>query len=197
MYNFIKGFLVEKQEGYIVVENNGIGYEILVSNNTLSCLPLIGEEVFIKTYLQVREDGISLLGFLTNEEKDLFLKLITVSGIGPKSALGILSGMSLSDLKIAIYNENVNLLSKIKGLGKKSAERIIVELKDKIDVTNNLPLFNNNSEQIIDDEKINDCVEVLISLGINKNEATRLVRSVYKEELTTEEIIAKCLRDMG
>lgn len=197
MYNFIKGFLVEKQEGYIVVENNGIGYEILVSNNTLSCLPLIGEEVFIKTYLQVREDGISLLGFLTNEEKDLFLKLITVSGIGPKSALGILSGMSLSDLKIAIYNENVNLLSKIKGLGKKSAERIIVELKDKIDVTNNLPLFNNNSEQIIDDEKINDCVEVLISLGINKNEATHLVRSVYKEELTTEEIIAKCLRDMG
>lgn len=197
MYNFIKGFLVEKQEGYIVVENNGIGYEILVSNNTLSCLPLVGEEVFIKTYLQVREDGVSLLGFLTNEEKDLFLKLITVSGIGPKSALGILSGMSLSDLKIAIYNENVSLLSKVKGLGKKSAERIIVELKDKIDVTNSLPLVNGKIEQIIDDEKIKDCVEVLISLGINKNEATRLVRNVYNEELTTEEIIAKCLRDMG
>lgn len=197
MYNFIKGFLVDKQEGYIVVENNGIGYEILVSNNTLSNLPIVGEEVFIKTYLQVREDGISLLGFLTNEEKDLFLKLITVSGIGPKSAIGILSGISLGDLKLAIYQENVNLLSKIKGLGKKSAERIIVELKDKIDVTNNLPLFNDKIEQTFDNDKINDCVEVLISLGINKNEATRLVRSVYKDDLTTEEIIAKCLRDMG
>ena len=197
MYNFIRGFLVEKSDGFVVLDNNGIGYEILVSNNTLGNLPLVGEEIMLHTYLQVREDGISLLGFLTKEEKNLFLQLITVSGIGPKSALGILSGASVEDIKKAIFKEDVNLLAKTKGLGKKSAERIIVELKDKINVD-----FISSDEKVgvettIDDGIINDCVEVLISLGLNKNEALRLVKANYKENLTSEEIIAGCLRNMG
>lgn len=197
MIAYLIGTIEQKQEGSMVVDVNGIGYELSISNNTLISLPIEGETAKIFTYMQVKEDGISLFGFATEEEKTLFLKLITVSGVGPKMAIGILSGMKLSDLVIAIINEDSTLLSKIKGLGKKSAERICLELKDKIS-TSGLPLLDDFAmTQTYNESALNDAVETLITLGINKNEAYRLARSKATDDATAEEIILKVLKELG
>lgn len=197
MFNFIIGKIEEKQEGLVILNNNNIGYEINVSNNTLCSIPDVFEQVKLYTYFQVREDGVSLFGFSTIEEKNLFLQLITVSGVGPKMAIAILSGARLSDIGISIVNGDISLLSKIKGCGKKTAERIIVELRDKIDAfglavdTTQTPITN------VDSGIVNDAVDTLMSLGINRNEASRLVKLVMAESDTVEDIIAKVLRNMG
>ena len=125
MIAFLVGTIEYKSENSLILDVNGVGYELAISNNTLLTLPNVGETIKILTYMQVSENtGVTLYGFGSEEEKSLFLKLITVSGIGPKIAIGILSGMKLSDLIVSIINEDSNSLSKIKGLGKKGAERI-------------------------------------------------------------------------
>lgn len=197
MISFLIGTVEYKYDNNIVINVNGVGYELCVSNNSIASLPIEGETAKILTYLQVKEDGVALYGFATEEEKSIFLKLITVSGVGPKMAITILSGIKLSDLIVAIINENTTLLSKIKGLGKKTAERICLELKDKISTTN-LNMFENfEMPESYNESALNDAVETLISLGINKNEAYRLARSKATEDITAEEIIMKVLRDMG
>lgn len=197
MISFLVGTIEEKKENLLVVDVNGVGYELTISNNTLASLPMEGETAKILTYLQVSENiGVCLYGFATEEEKAIFLKLITVSGIGPKMAITILSGIKLSDLIVAILNEDSVLLSKIKGLGKKSAERICLELKDKV-VSNGIPLLDQNLAQNFNETALNDAVETLINLGVNKNEAYRLARSKATEEMTAEEIILKVLRELG
>ena len=193
MIAFLVGIVEEKREGILVMNVNGVGYELCISNNSLVALPQIGETTKVLTYMAVREDGVSLFGFTSREEKDLFLKLITVSGVGPKLALSVLSGMSISDLTIAINREEVNRLAKIKGLGKKTAERICLELKDKVN-SMILPLEMGGIPVEIDEEAVNIATETLISLGINKNEAYRLARSYAKDVATAEEIISKALR---
>lgn len=198
MFNYIKGNIEEKKDGYIVIENNGIGYEIGVSNNTLCNLPNEGELVKIYTYFQLREDGVSLFGFFTIEEKNMFLDLISVSGVGPKMALQILSGIRLNDLGIAIVSGDISTISKIKGCGKKTAERIIVELKDKIDafgyaMDSDVPL----AETQYDDTILNEAVEILISLGLNKNESSRIAKLCYVDGNSIEELIQNCLRSIG
>ena len=192
MIAFLIGDIEEKKEGSIQLNVGGVGYELFVSNNTLVSLPSVGERVKILTYMAVREDGVFLFGFSSQEEKDLFLKLITVSGIGPKVAISILSGLSISSLITAIITEDVRLISQIKGLGKKTAERICLELKDKIS-----PL-GVNSEEIMMAEVNEDVVQMatdtLVALGINKNDAYRLARSNYKDGDSAENVIAKSLR---
>jgi len=192
MISFLVGIIEEKSEGCVQINVNGMGFEVFVSNNTLVALPNVGETTKILTYMAVREDGMFLFGFANNEEKDLFLKLITVSGVGPKVAQGILSGMSISDLIVAIKTEDTRLLSKIKGLGKKTAERICLELKDKV-TTIGIPLETGLPE-IIDEDAVEMATETLISLGINKNDAYRLARSYAGEGVSAEEIISKALR---
>lgn len=192
MISFLVGTIEEKYENTVVVDVNGVGYELTVSNNTLVSLPQTGETVKVLTYMAVREDGVYLYGFANREEKDLFLKLTTVSGVGPKMAIGILSGLNLSDLSIAIMREDVSLLSKIKGLGKKTAERICLELKDKIS-TGALPLETGLIQEY-DEDAVNIATDTLISLGINKNEAYKLARSYAGEGVSAEEIISKALR---
>ena len=192
------GTIEEKRENLLTMDVNGVGYELSISNNTLVSLPMEGETARVLTYLQVSENtGVCLYGFATTEEKAMFLKLITVSGIGPKMAIGILSGMKLSDLIVAIINEDSNMLSKIKGLGKKSAERICLELKDKVStnglaIENNIQLSGNYNETAL-----NDAVDTLINLGVNKNDAYKLARSKATENTTAEEIILKVLRELG
>ena len=129
MYSYIIGVVTQKDLGKITIENNGIGYEINVSNQTLDSITFENEPVKIYTYLNVREDDMSLYGFLSIEEKDMFLKLISVGGIGPKMALGILSEITITGLMNAIASEDLKRLCKVKGLGKKTAERLILELK--------------------------------------------------------------------
>ncbi len=198
MIAFLVGTIEEKRENLLTMDVNGVGYELTISNNTLVSLPMEGETAKILTYLQVSENtGVCLYGFATTEEKAMFLKLITVSGIGPKMAIGILSGMKLSDLIVAIINEDSNMLSKIKGLGKKSAERICLELKDKVStnglaIENNIQLSGNYNETAL-----NDAVDTLINLGVNKNDAYKLARSKATENTTAEEIILKVLRELG
>ena len=192
MISFLVGIIEEKNDTSVIVNVNGIGYEVNVSSNTLVTLP-IGEMVKVLTNLAVREDGISLYGFSTHEEREIFNKLITVSGVGPKVALQILSGLSLSDLCIAIVKEDTKLLSKIKGLGKKTAERICLELKDKIS-----PLsFGDNSDNYQDDyneDALQMAIDTLVSLGINKNDAYMLARANAGNNATAEEIITKSIR---
>lgn len=198
MIAFLVGTIEEKHDTTLIMDVNGVGYELTISNNTLVNLPMEGETTKILTYMQVREDGVCLFGFATEEEKTMFLKLITVSGIGPKMAITILSGMKLSDLIVAIINEDATSLSKVKGLGKKSAERICLELKDKIS-SNGLPLLDNNSVNVgeYNENALNDAVETLITLGVNKNEAYRLARSKASGDATAEEIILKVLKELG
>ncbi len=198
MIAFLVGTIEEKRENLLTMDVNGVGYELSISNNTLVSLPMEGETARVLTYLQVSENtGVCLYGFATTEEKAMFLKLITVSGVGPKMAIGILSGMKLSDLIVAIINEDSNMLSKIKGLGKKSAERICLELKDKVStnglaIENNIQLSGNYNETAL-----NDAVDTLINLGVNKNDAYKLARSKATENTTAEEIILKVLRELG
>lgn len=192
MIAFLVGVIEEKGENNLVVDVNGVGYALNVSTTTLATIAPVGERAKIYTYMAVREDDISLFGFSTKEERDLFYQLITVSGIGPKMAIGILSGLSISDLTLAIINEDVKLLSKIKGLGKKTAERLCLELKDKL---NPLGLSSNSTFEVnYDEDAVQMATDTLISLGINKNDAYMLARANASKNATAEEIISKSLR---
>ena len=198
MYSYIIGVVTHKEEGKIALENNGIGYEINVSTNTLSALPLGGDVVRIFTYLVVREDEMSLYGFISNEEKNMFLLLTTVSGIGPKMALGILSEISIPNLMSAIASEDLRTLTKVKGLGKKTAERLILELKDKVNPLEALAMGGSMAvEMPIDEQIFEDAVVTLTGLGISKNEAGRLVKQAYKPEMSIEDLISAVLRGMS
>lgn len=200
MIAFLVGTIEEKYENVLVMDVNGVGYELLISNNTLVALPNVNETTKVLTYLHVKEDGVALYGFATPEEKSIFMKLITVSGVGPKMAITILSGMKISDLIVAISREDVSLLSKIKGLGKKTAERICLELKDKISATGfETDLFNykENLGNFINENALKDAVDTLIALGVNKNEAYGLARANAGDGATAEEIILKVLRQLG
>lgn len=195
MFSFISGIIDEKTENFVVLNNNGMGYEIACSTNTISALPQCGEKATIYTYFYVSEqNGVGLYGFLSKDEKRLFLQLISISGIGPKMAMTILSGMSITDLNNAILSSDTTMLSKIKGLGKKTAERIVLELKDKVD---QIDLFNFATKTDIPNGNINEAVEVLVGMGLTKFDANKLVRSVVSSNDTTEDIISKALRNMG
>ncbi len=200
MISFLVGTIEEKFENYLVLDVNGVGYELIISNNTLVALPNINETTKVLTYLHVKEDGVSLYGFATPEEKQVFMKLITVSGVGPKMAISVLSGMKLSDLVVAITREDISILSKVKGLGKKTAERICLELKDKITTTgldNNLFNYKDNIDSFVNENALNDAVDTLINLGVNKNDAYRLARANAGDGAMAEEIILKVLKQLG
>jgi Holliday junction DNA helicase RuvA len=198
MYSFIKGAVVEKQENLLVVENNGIGYEFVVSTNTLDQVGPIHNQVKIHTYYHVREDQAILFGFSSLEEKHMFLKLLKVNGIGPKMAVTILSGVTISDLAVSIISGDTALLSKVKGVGKKTAERIILELKEKID-TQDLSLSDGFGLGVATNNNgaISDACFALSALGIHKAEALKLVRKVAQENDTAEQLIEKALKSFS
>ena len=194
MIGFINGILRSKYDGLAVVECGGIGYEVYLTNSAFCNLPDLDEPVKLYTWMLVKEDEMSLFGFESLEEKSLFLQLITVSGIGAKTALQILSGVKQRDLVNAIVGEDTNLIAKIKGVGKKTAERIVIELKDKLNPYEYvLPLFDAQNQT--DPSAINDAVVVLTSLGISKLQASMLARKVSSAGDTAEEIVAKALKN--
>lgn len=193
MISFLVGTIEEKRENILLLNVNGVGFELNVSSNTLASLPMACANAKVLTYMAVREDDISLFGFSSQEEKDVFNKLITVSGIGPKLAISILSGLTLSDLIVAIVNEDTKLLSKIKGLGKKTAERLCLELKDKLSAIG-ISQTDSTFEVEYDEDAVQLATDTLISLGISKNDAYMLARSHATKDSTAEEIISKSLR---
>ncbi len=195
MYSYISGKVVDKGLSSLVIDNGGIGYELGVSGNTLYDVDL-GEIVKIYTYLYVREDEMSLYGFSREEEKKLFLKLIDISGIGPKMAMQILSGYDLKTLTVAIASGDVKTLCKIKGLGKKTAELIVLNLREQAaeDVTQ----FGEASGMGgVADEDIAGAVFALESLGIPKTEAVRAASEASKVVSGVENIIAYCLKNLN
>lgn len=194
MYNYIIGKITDKFNGMLVLENNNIGYELFVSTFCYEAVSSSQEEVKIYTYYQQKEDGVALYGFLNQEEKNIFLKLISVSGVGPKGAIAILSNITPSDLAIVIAKQDLGVLSKVKGVGKKTAERILVDLKDKIDI---LPMELLNKEDIKPQSgEIDDAIQVLVSLGLTKQEALKLANTSYVKGDSAEDIIAKSLSHM-
>lgn len=195
MINFIYGEIAAKNENSVVLDHNGIGFEIFVSTSTLSLIGQIGEMARVFTYMNVKEDELSLYGFLSMEEKNMFLKIINVSGIGPKMALQILSGLSLSDLAVAIKNEDIKLLSTIKGLGKKTAERLALELKDKIDLIGFA--VQDTLVEDVNVDMVDEAMQALIALGINKNEAYRLAKLNAVGAESTEDIIRKTFQNLN
>lgn len=197
MYAYIMGIITQKEQGKITLENNGIGYEINVSNLTLEAFTFDNEPVKIYTYLNVKEDDMSLYGFLSLEEKNMFMQLISVGGIGPKMALGILSEISISGLINAIASEDLKRLCKVKGLGKKTAERLILELKDKVNPLEALIVGGDDSTEVLDEDVVNDAIETLVGLGVNKNEAYRLVKQTATKDMSLEQIITNVLRGMS
>lgn len=194
MFAFLEGTIAIKQEGYLVVNVGGVGYELNISSYSAAVLPEVNSQAKVFTYLQVKEDGVALYGFATIEEKDLFLKLITVSGVGPKMAIGILSNISMTELIKAISLNDIKILSTIKGVGKKTAERIAIELKDKVTIEN---ITLDAPTTIVDTKAVDEACLVLVSLGVNKNDALRLVREYAKEDSTAEDIVSKVLRGMN
>lgn len=192
MYNYITGKIVGKTASGIVVENNGIGYEIGVSGNTLFDVDT-GEVAKIYTYLYVREDEMSLYGFSREEEKKLFLRLIDISGIGPKMAMQILGGYDLRTLIVAIASGDVKTLCKIKGLGKKTAELIVLNLRDA--TAEDIASFDGAGNTIAGDD-VADAVFALESLGISKTDAVRAVSEAQKVVSGVENIIAYCLKQL-
>lgn len=197
MIAYLKGRIIDKTENVVVVETNGIGYEVNISLNTSLSLSNKTEcELF--TYLQVREDGVFLFGFATKQEKELFLKLITVSGVGPKMAITILGGASLADILTAIVCEDSKFLSKFKGVGKKTAERIVLELKEN--VNNNLTEQNSALDFGSIDMKNNvveDTIMALVALGLNKSDAVKKIRENYSDGDSTELLIEKILKNLS
>ena len=191
MYNYIKGIIVSKETGLAVIENNGIGYEINMSALALEKLPFEGENATIHTYQVVKEDEISLYGFYSKAEKNMFLNLISVNGIGPKMAIGILSNINLEDLEMAIISGDSKILGKVKGIGGKTAERIVLELKDKIEKTSSFEVISNNDNS----KEMEDAIVVLESLGISRIDAVKRVRALATKTDKAEDIIAKVLKD--
>lgn len=209
MYAYIKGILVEISEDNIVLECNNIGYNICVPSSVISRITGIGTEIKIYTYTCVREDAFMLYGFLTKDDLWIFKKLITVNGIGPKGALGILSTFSADDLRFAIMAGDSKRISKAPGIGTKSAERIILDLKDKIakyydELSSNdslvVPILSdstNNNEVII---AKNEAIEAMVALGYSATDSMKAVNKVLvgNPDLTDSGVILKqALRNMS
>ncbi len=196
MIVFVRGILENIINNNVIIDCNGIGYNVLVSNLTVSNLPKIGESVKIYTNMQVREDGVSLYGFLSMEELNMFNILVSVSGVGPKLALSVLSSLSPSKVIMAIATDDIITLSKVSGVGKKTAQRVILELKDKVkanDVEINNIQTNQQLNNLSSNEK-QDAIDALISLGYNRSEAIKGVMEVALEGMKTEQIIKLSLK---
>jgi Holliday junction DNA helicase RuvA len=198
MITFLQGKLVEALPTQVVVDVHGVGYEAMIPLSSFDKLPAPGSDVKLLTQLVIREDAHTLYGFMTATERDLFRLLVnTVSGIGPKIALNILSGVSVTAFRGAVANGDVKLLSQISGVGKKTAERIIVELRDKIGQAGALEAASAKHTLSPDDQKTNDATLALMALGFKQNEAYDAVRAALAmlgSSATVEQIIRACLK---
>lgn len=178
MITFLRGKLVEALPTQVVVEVHGVGYEALIPLSSFDKLPAPGSEVQLLTHLAIREDAHVLYGFMTGAERDLFRLLIhTVSGIGPKIALNVLSGMNPVALRGAVANGDVKALSQISGVGKKTAERIVVELRDKMGAAASWEATSSTRALSDADQKVNDAVLALMALGFKQPEAHDAIRA--------------------
>lgn len=200
MITFVEGILETVLPTMIVVQVGGIGYQILIPLSSFDKMPLLGSTLRILTHHHIREDAHVLYGFLSEAERDLFRLLITrISGVGPKLALAVLSGMSLDQFKNAVVCSDVVALSKVPGVGKKTAERIILELKDKLGVAAQWEAVSLQKTQGGTEKNLYDAILALISLGYKQSEADREVRKIMAlcgKESSTEELVREALKNL-
>ena len=192
MISYIRGPLEEKREDSVVIEAGNIGYRIFIPPSLLGELPGLGEEVKIYTYFSVREDGMSLFGFLSKQDLEMFRQLIGVNGVGPKSALGILSALKPDVLRMAVLSGDAKAISKAPGVGAKTAQRIILDLKDKVKAED---AENRNTDLSGMEEAGKEAVEALTALGYSASEAQTAVKKVtITENMTSEDVLKGALK---
>lgn len=197
MISYVKGELTEILEDAIVVETGGVGYNIMVPASLFRELPPVGRQVKIYTHFQVKEDAMSLYGFFTREDVRIFRMLIGVSGIGPKGALGILSVMTPDDLRFAVLAEDVAAISKAPGVGKKTAQKCIIELKDKLSLQEAVEIklaHNQASAAVMEDDPRDEALQALVALGYSASEAMRAVKAAHGD--IVEDLIRSALKQM-
>ena len=200
MISYVKGPLMAIEEDVIVVEAGHVGLAIHVPVSLLPELPGMGKEVTVYTYFQVREDAMTLYGFLHSQDRDMFRQLLGVNGIGPKGALGILSVLRPDDLRLAIVSEDVKALAKAPGIGNKTAQRLILDLKDKIDMADVLPAQFAAAEgpEISAGGVAKEAIEALVALGYSQTEANRAVGKVeVTEDMTSEDVLKASLKHLA
>lgn len=194
MFDFIIGDIVSTDNEYVVIQNNGIGYRVFVSSNTMMGLQLGKKDQMLYTEFHVRDDGFFLYGFVTKEELDMFNSLLRVSKIGAKTALGILSTLSPKKIKIAIVNKDLDILCQAPGIGKKTAERIVFELKDKIDINIDL---NDLDDIVVKPNSYDEALAGLMSLGYSRYEVENAIRKLDLSNMNVEDIIREGLKKLS
>jgi Holliday junction DNA helicase RuvA len=198
MYEYLIGTIIEKKNNEVIIENNKIGYSVNCSYNTISALPGIGEETKLYIYEDIKEDAYKLFGFYQNDERDAFIKIISVSGIGTKVGISLLSQFSFQQLVSHVQNEETGLLSQTPGIGKKTANRLILELKDKF----NFNFATKNFAEQTDIPKlhtitIDEAIDALLSLGFKEKDVRKIIGEIYEDGMTVEEIIGQVLSRIG
>lgn len=197
MFAYIKGSLEEKSSNYVVIDVMGIGYKIFMSDSSINSIGEIGDKVKVHTHYHVREDDISLYGFLTNEELRMFELLLQVSGIGAKSAISMLSNISPSSFALAVLSNDVDSLKKIPGIGPKSAARIILELQDKLKKDQTELMIQKGKEEVTKEiavsKNVEEAMQALQILGYNKKEIEKAFDKIANTDVSVEELIKKGL----
>ncbi|WP_161864536.1 MULTISPECIES: Holliday junction branch migration protein RuvA [Pseudomonas] len=200
MIGRLRGTLAEKQPPHLLLDVNGVGYELEVPMTTLYRLPAVGEPVTLHTHLVVREDAHLLYGFFEKRERELFRELIRLNGVGPKLALALMSGLEVDELVRCVQAQDAGALVKVPGVGKKTAERLLVELKDRFKAWESIPsiaplVVEPQLAQAVSSAE-NDAVSALISLGYKPQEASRAVAAVKEDGMSSEDLIRRALRGM-
>lgn len=194
MFAYIKGSLEMKSSGYIVIDINGLGYKVFMSQNNIDTIGELHDIIKVFTYVKVREDDISIFGFKTQEQLKMFELLISVSGVGAKSALVMLSCIEPSDFAIAVISNDVKVLTKVPGIGNKSAQRIILELKDKLKEEQLEEKLKDSSKKLKDNsENINEAISGLMVLGYSKKDIEKAFEHLDIDNLSIEDLIKKGL----
>ncbi len=199
MISYIKGEVIKKGIDYLIIENNGIGYYINTSFNTLKNLSE-GDFSSVFTYMHIREDILALYGFSKKDELEMFKKLISVNGIGPKAGLAVLSTYDVNSVKVAILKDDVNAISKVPGIGKKTASKIILDLKDKVGSIEEIDSINLSDIEVINDSvnnDIEDISKVLMTLGFSQLEAKKALENIDISEKTENQIIKEALKNLN
>lgn len=201
MVSYVRGELVAVEEEKVVIDVNGVGFGIFMPAQSMNYLPPIGEEVRLHTYMNVREDAIQLFGFLTKDDLQVFKLVIGVSGIGPKGGLSILSQLSPDDLRFAVMANDAKAIAKAPGIGKKTAEKLIIELKDKLSIEDVLNKVDDGeisaTTSSVSNEIQAEAVQALVALGYGNTESMKAVKKVQVDEHTTvEELLKLALKNM-
>lgn len=195
MITFLEGKLDNKQMAHVVMNVGGVGYEVTIPLSSYDQLPLEGENCRILTYHHITDVSQKLFGFCTMEEREMFTRLLTISGVGPKLAVSALSGLPVRELKSALINGDIKRISSISGIGKKTAERIVIELRDKFDQGEQLDAFATN-DALPGDSRLRDAALALTALGQKSEDATKMITGVAKKltpEMTVEDLIRLAL----